>query len=167
MIVNDTLATRGQARRAERRSGLLPAGERRMIRVQPDPFDAAAELAALAARAPTAGAIASFVGLVRPASGDAIVDQLELDHHGQFTQATVAAIADDARRRFALLDLTVIHRFGSLDRRRGDRVRRRRRRAPPRRVRRGRLSDGPAQDRGAVLEARAWPRRVALDRTDA
>ena len=86
-----------------------------MIRVQSDPFDAAGELAALAARAPSAGAIASFVGLVRPATGDTDVDRLELDHHGRFTKATVAAIADDARRRFALLDLTVIHRFGALD----------------------------------------------------
>ena len=85
-----------------------------MIRVQQEAFDAAAELAALAARAPRAGALASFVGLVRPATDAALVDRLELDHHDRFTRATVAAIADDARRRFALLDLTVIHRFGSL-----------------------------------------------------
>ena len=86
-----------------------------MIRVQQEPFDAAAELAVMAARAPTAGAIASFVGRVRPATNAAVVHRLELDHQGQFTRATVEAIANDARRRFALLDLTVIHRFGLLD----------------------------------------------------
>ena len=85
-----------------------------MIRVEQDPFDPALELAALTARAPGAGAIASFVGVVRPGTGDAGVEQLELDQYGQFTRSTVAAIAADARARFDLLDLTVIHRFGKL-----------------------------------------------------
>ena len=85
-----------------------------MIRIQSEPFDAAAELAALAERSPTAGAIASFVGLVRPTTGDAAVDQLELDQYGEFTRSTVEAIAEDARTRFDLLDLTIIHRFGTL-----------------------------------------------------
>ena len=85
-----------------------------MIRVEADPFDPATELAELVARAPGAGAIASFVGVVRPSAGDATVEQLELEQYGQFTLTTVAAIAADARTRFDLLDLTVIHRFGRL-----------------------------------------------------
>ena len=85
-----------------------------MIRVQPEPFDPAAELSALAERAAGAGAIASFVGVVRPSAGDASVDQLELEHYGRFTLATVEAIAADARARFDLLDFTIVHRFGTL-----------------------------------------------------
>lgn len=85
-----------------------------MIRIQAEPFDASVELAALTGRAPAAGAIASFVGLVRPNAGDATVEQLELEHYSQFTRAAVEAIAEDGRTRFDLLDLTIVHRFGRL-----------------------------------------------------
>ena len=84
-----------------------------MIRVQADPFDAAAELAALTERAP-AGAVAAFVGTVRGEAHGAAVEALELQHYARFTEAVVEAIAADARARFDLVDLTVIHRFGSL-----------------------------------------------------
>lgn len=83
-----------------------------MIRVQQDPFDPAVELAAIAARASAAGAIASFVGLVRPASSGDTVDQLELEQYGQFTRSAVEAITEDCRARFDLVDLTIVHRFG-------------------------------------------------------
>ena len=85
-----------------------------MIRIREPPFDAAAEFSALTERAPGAGAIASFVGLVRPTAGGAPVDQLELEHYGQFTLSTVEAIAEDSQTRFNLLDLTIVHRFGRL-----------------------------------------------------
>ena len=85
-----------------------------MIRIQQQPFDAAIELAALAMRSPGAGAIASFVGLVRPASRGAAVDRLELEQYGQFTFSTVEAIGADASARFDLLDLTIVHRVGPL-----------------------------------------------------
>ncbi|MCY7398924.1 MAG: molybdenum cofactor biosynthesis protein MoaE [Sphingomonas bacterium] len=85
-----------------------------MIRIDQAPFDPAAELSALAARAPGSGAIASFVGLVRPSAHDTPVEQLELEQYERFTRTTIDAIAADARTRFALLDLTIIHRCGQL-----------------------------------------------------
>lgn len=85
-----------------------------MIRVQEEPFDASAELALVAQRAPEAGAIASFLGLVRPQSGDGPVTQLELQHHPRFTLKTVEEIGADGRGRFGLKALTIIHRFGRL-----------------------------------------------------
>ena len=105
-----------------------------MIRIQSEPFDPALELAALAERAPAAGAIASFVGLVRPSAGDTQVDQLDLEHFGEFTRATVEAIAADGSARFELLDLTIVPPLRLARPGRSDRVRRRRRRAPPRGV---------------------------------
>lgn len=86
-----------------------------MIRVQEEPFDAAAELALLTDRAPQAGAVAAFVGLVRPESASGEVQQLELQHHPRFTLKTVEEIGEDGCARFDLQALTIIHRFGLLD----------------------------------------------------
>ena len=43
-----------------------------------------------------------------------MIDQLDLEHYGQFTRSTVEVIAADASARFDLLDLTIVHRFGRL-----------------------------------------------------
>ena len=83
-----------------------------MIRVQAEPFDAAAELAAMAANG--AGAVVSFIGTVRDRSGDAAVDALEIDHYPGFTEQGIGAIAADAERRFALERLAIVHRHGRL-----------------------------------------------------
>jgi molybdopterin synthase catalytic subunit len=83
-----------------------------MIRVQAEPFDPAAELAAFGARTTGAGAIASFTGLVRPDGGRVL--SLELDHYPKLTQRAVEAIGEDARTRFGLADLLIVHRFGDL-----------------------------------------------------
>ena len=83
-----------------------------MIRVQSEPFDSAEELAQLIARLNGAGAVASFTGLVRSENG--AVSGLELDHYPALTDKTVEAIGEDARRRFDLEDLVIVHRHGSL-----------------------------------------------------
>jgi molybdenum cofactor biosynthesis protein B len=85
-----------------------------MISVQADPVDAGAEYRRFADSCPTAGAIASFAGLVRPASDGADVAALELEHHPSFTLKVIEAIAEAARGRFALLGLVIIHRYGRL-----------------------------------------------------
>jgi molybdopterin synthase catalytic subunit len=81
-----------------------------MIRVQAEPFDSAAELAAFAARVDGAGAIASFVGLVRGEN----VSSLELDHYPALTEKVVGEIGGDARARFGLAGLVIVHRHGTL-----------------------------------------------------
>jgi len=86
-----------------------------MIRIQAEPFDPGAELAAFAARAQGAGAIACFTGLVRRASDGASVTALELDHYPALTEAAVAAIGEEARARFGLADLVILHRHGALE----------------------------------------------------
>jgi molybdopterin synthase catalytic subunit len=85
-----------------------------MIRVQAEPFDAGAELAAFVAAAAGAGAVASFVGLVRPESAGEIVSGLELEHYPAFTERAVAAIGEDARMRFGLSGLLIVHRCGAI-----------------------------------------------------
>jgi len=79
------------------------------VSVQSFAFDAAAELSALDAS--NAGAVASFVGLVR--GGDGIV-ALELEHYPGFTEAEIARIETMARDRFDLIDTRIVHRYGAL-----------------------------------------------------
>ena len=83
-----------------------------MIRVQAEAFDAGAELSRVASAAGGAGGIVSFTGIVRAGEGE--VDALELDHYPEFTERAIEAIAADARDRFALTALTMIHRYGRL-----------------------------------------------------
>ncbi|MEO0499641.1 MAG: molybdenum cofactor biosynthesis protein MoaE [Pseudomonadota bacterium] len=78
-------------------------------RVQTAPFDAGAECAALV-RDGIVGAVVSFTGHVRGSAGDV----LELQHYPGMTEGQIAAIADEAARRWDLTGGLVIHRHGPL-----------------------------------------------------
>ncbi len=85
-----------------------------MIRVQAEDFDLGAELAALSRGKRRVGALSSFVGLVRDVSeGDEIV-AMTLEHYPGMTERELAKIEAEARRRWALEDVLVIHRYGRL-----------------------------------------------------
>lgn len=81
-----------------------------MIRVQSEPFDPAAELAAFVLATNGCGAIASFVGLVR--GGGTLA--LELSHYPGFTEPAIAVIGKQARERFGLTGVAIVHRVGRL-----------------------------------------------------
>ena len=57
-----------------------------------------------------AGAIASFLGLVRGGQ----VTELELEHHPRMTQKSIERILAGAEQRWALLGVTIVHRIGKL-----------------------------------------------------
>ncbi len=80
------------------------------VAVQAEPFDAGAEIAALAASG--AGGLASFIGLVRGGGG---LQALRLEHYPGMTERAIARVAQEAARRFDLLGCTVIHRIGDLE----------------------------------------------------
>jgi len=80
------------------------------VAVQPQDFDAAAELAALEALG--GGGVASFTGIVR---GEGGLVALELEQYPAMTQAQMARIVDDAMARWPLLGVSVIHRVGRLE----------------------------------------------------
>ncbi len=73
-------------------------------------FDPSAALATFTAGETRAGALASFVGLVRGAGVEALI----LEHFDGFTEAAIAAIETDALGRFDVLDTLVIHRAGEM-----------------------------------------------------
>ena len=83
------------------------------VRVQAEGFDVGAETARLAEACQEAGALTSFMGLVRSTALRPIA-ALTLEHYPAMTQPALAAIARDAVGRFTLLGCTVIHRFGTL-----------------------------------------------------
>lgn len=80
------------------------------IRIQREDFDVAAETAALTAGV-AAGAVASFVGMVRGEDG---LGSMTLEHYPGMTEREIAAHAAEARRRWPLLRLRIVHRVGRL-----------------------------------------------------
>src|SRR5690349_24051196 len=73
------------------------------------------ELAALIQQARGAGAVVSFVGMVRGASKDGYaVDRLELEHHSQLTVQSLRDISSEAAVRFDVTDVRVVQRHGEV-----------------------------------------------------
>ena len=76
------------------------------ISVQREDFDAGAEIRRLAGDGKV-GAIASFVGLVRDVP-------MTLEHYAGMTEREITKIAHEAAKRWNVIDVTVIHRYGAL-----------------------------------------------------
>jgi molybdopterin synthase catalytic subunit len=80
------------------------------VAVQAADFDVGAEISALSAADPMAGAVASFVGLVR---GDTVV-AMTLEHYPGMTEDALTDIVTAAKKRWKLRAVRVIHRVGRL-----------------------------------------------------
>ena len=84
------------------------------VRVQTEDFDIGAEIAALRKGNTKIGAIASFIGLVRDINEGDDVSVMTLEHYPGMTEKAISAIMEQARARWTLIDVLVIHRFGKL-----------------------------------------------------
>jgi molybdopterin synthase catalytic subunit len=84
------------------------------IVVQTERFDLGAEVDAMSHDRTDIGAIASFVGLARDMNDDSGVQAMTLEHYPGMTEKALAALVEEATSRWALLDVTVIHRVGRL-----------------------------------------------------
>ena len=82
------------------------------VRVQTDEIDVGAESRAL--QADTVGGIALFVGTVRGLSSDNGVTAMTLEHYPGMTESELERIEAEARARWPLEDVTIIHRIGRL-----------------------------------------------------
>lgn len=82
------------------------------IRVQAGDFDAAAEQARMTAGRSDIGAVVAFTGLCRSEQGR--LAALELEHYPGMAEEEMTRVADEAARRWPLLGLTAIHRFGPI-----------------------------------------------------
>lgn len=83
-------------------------------RVQREDFDVGAEIAALRAGDARVGAVAAFVGTVRDVSEGASVATMTLEHYPGMTEKALDEICAQARSRWDVLDLLVVHRHGDL-----------------------------------------------------
>ena len=94
-----------------------PAGSavgRTEVRVQIDDFDVGAEIARLRADNASVGAVASFIGVCRDRNdGDRVAD-LVLEHYPGMTERSLERIAADARARWDLIDILIVHRVGRM-----------------------------------------------------
>jgi molybdopterin synthase catalytic subunit len=84
------------------------------VRVQAEDFDVGAELMALRAARADVGAVASFVGLVRDNNEGASVGAMTLEHYPGMTERSIQAIVDEAKTRWKIFEVLVIHRVGQL-----------------------------------------------------
>jgi molybdopterin synthase catalytic subunit len=83
------------------------------VRIQAEDFSPGAELDSLLERAPGAGGVGSFIGVVRSDAARPIA-ALTLEHYPAMTAPALERIAAEADARFGLLGCTIIHRFGRL-----------------------------------------------------
>ncbi len=83
------------------------------VAVQEEAFDLGAEANAFAAGDDANGAIVTFTGIVRDlANGE--LDVMEIEHYPGMTERALNKIAQEAKDRWSLGDVLVIHRHGRL-----------------------------------------------------
>lgn len=90
-----------------------------MIRVQEDSFDVGRELATLTSGRTDIGGIGVFIGLVRDFIDDgdgspAAIRAMTLEHYPGMTEKMLSEIEAEARRRWKLDEVLIIHRHGRL-----------------------------------------------------
>ena len=89
-----------------------------VVSIQSEAFDTVADFAALSH--PEVGGLASFVGLVRDLAGQDTVSAMTLEHYPGMTEKRLAEIEAEARARWPLESVLIIHRSGRLEP--GDRI---------------------------------------------
>jgi molybdopterin synthase catalytic subunit len=84
------------------------------IRLQHETFDAAAEAAALTRGRTDIGALVTFTGICRGAESGEPIAALTLEHYPGMAEAEIARHVEEAKARWPLLGVTVIHRYGRI-----------------------------------------------------
>ncbi len=81
--------------------------------MQEAPFDFGAEAEGFAQGHTESGAVVTFNGIVRDLVGGGL-DRMEIEHYPGMTERALTAQAQEAKARFGLGDVLVIHRYGVL-----------------------------------------------------
>jgi molybdopterin synthase catalytic subunit len=84
------------------------------VRLQREPFDAAAEAAKLSRGRGDIGAVVTFTGICRGDEGGEPIAALTLEHYPGMAEAEIERHVSEAVERWPLLGVTVIHRHGRI-----------------------------------------------------
>ena len=82
------------------------------VRVQLEDFAIGDEIALLRTRSKSLGAIASFIGLMRDFNDGATILEMSLEHYPGMTERALENIAQQAKKRWQVDDIVIIHRIG-------------------------------------------------------
>ena len=85
------------------------------VRLQREDFDAAAEQRALTHGRTDVGAVVTFTGICRGAESGEPIAALTLEHYPGMAEAEIGRHVDEAKSRWPLLGVTVIHRYGRIE----------------------------------------------------
>jgi molybdopterin synthase catalytic subunit len=85
------------------------------VRLQRESFDPAAEAAALAHGRTDIGALVTFTGICRGAEAGEPIAALTLEQYPGMAEAEIARHVEEARTRWPLMGVTVIHRYGRIE----------------------------------------------------
>lgn len=92
----------------------MPHATQTFIQVQRDDFSQDEQYTALRNDCPKIGAIVTFSGLMRDFNDGDDVSVLELEHYPGMTEKVLAEIIEQARGRWKLEGVRVIHRIGEM-----------------------------------------------------
>ena len=84
------------------------------VSIQQHDFDTAELQQQLTEDDDSSGALACFTGLVRADNEGGAVRSMELEHYPGMTERSIQAIVDEARLRWAVRAVRVVHRVGRL-----------------------------------------------------
>lgn len=84
------------------------------VRIQREPFDAAAEAKKLSGGRADVGALVTFTGICRGNEGAEPIAALTLEHYPDMAEAEIERHVAEATERWPLLGVTVIHRHGRI-----------------------------------------------------
>ena len=84
------------------------------VRLQREPFDVAAEAAKLSRGRTDVGAVVTFTGICRGSEEDEPIAALTLEHYPGMAEVEIERHVEEAKQRWPLLGVTVIHRYGRI-----------------------------------------------------
>jgi molybdopterin synthase catalytic subunit len=84
------------------------------VRLQREPFDAAAEAVSLTRDRSDVGALVTFTGICRGDEAGEPIAALTLEHYAGMAEAEIERHVQEAKERWPLLGVTVIHRYGRM-----------------------------------------------------
>jgi len=85
------------------------------VRLQREPFDAAAEATKLARGRNDVGAVVTFTGICRGTENGEPISALTLEHYPGMAEAEIGRHAAEAAGRWPLLGVTIVHRYGRIE----------------------------------------------------